>query len=123
MRLWKKGVVEGDAVKGKNGLYEVVKAYGLNKRSTMIVDFRLAALCYLFAQDTRQLIVHPVCPYTNRSCPLLYDSFLLRSALALSLELAECWRIRAICANFCSREQGCNDICCTSRCAAILFVR
>ena len=123
MGLWKIGIVEGNAVKGKNWLYEVVKANGLNKRSTMIVDFCLATLCYLFAQDTRQFIVHPFCPNTNCSCPLLYDCFLLRSALALSLEFAECWRIRAICANFCTREQGCNDICCTSRCAAMLFVR
>ena len=55
--------------------------------------------------------------------PLLVYSFLLRSKLALSLVVTECSLILRICANFCSREQGCNDICSTSRWAAMLFLR
>ena len=56
-------------------------------------------------------------------CPLFDYSFLLRSKFALSLVVVECCLILWICASFCSREQGCNDICCTSRWAAMLFLR
>ena len=64
-----------------------------------------------------------ISPQADGLGPLLNHCFLLRCALALALEVVE-WRLTAaICANFCSREQGCNDICCTSRCAAMLFLR
>ena len=67
--------------------------------------------------------VHLLITFWFRLGPLLDHSFLLRSKLALSLVVIECSLILWICASFCSREQGCNDICSTSRWAAMLFLR
>ena len=47
----------------------------------------------------------------------------MRSALDFSLESCAIKCNVSICRSFCSREQGCNDMRCASRCAAMLFER
>ena len=89
----------------------------------MVIDNGFSAFGDLLAQQQWQCLVNCIAPKPHGFGPKLYGSFLLRSLLVLSFETAECWRIRSICANFCSREQGCNDICMTSRCATMLFLR
>ena len=95
-RFRKISVVEGDAVKSKDWLYEVIKADRLDERGTMVIDLRLTAFCYLVAQDAWQFFVHLLRPHTHTPCPLLYSCFLLRSALALSFVVAECRWMSAI---------------------------
>jgi hypothetical protein len=55
----------------------------------VVVNHRLAPFGYLVAERTLQRVIHALSPTADRSGPLFYHSFLLRSALALSFELAE----------------------------------
>ena len=53
---------------------------------------------------------------------ILYVQLLRLSVFELSFERAD-RRREFICFNFCSREYGCNNMCCTSSNAAILLCR
>ena len=57
----------------------------------MIIDLCLTTFCYFFAQGLRQEILCLLSPATYSLSPLLYTNFLLRSMLAFSFELADCF--------------------------------
>ena len=83
------GIVQGDTVEGEDGLDEVVEADALDKRGTMVVNPGLATLGNLFAEGTLKRVVNTLHPAANGLGPFFYNCLLLRSALALSLEVAE----------------------------------
>ena len=70
----------------------------------MVIYHRLTTFGNLFTEKTVQRFIYTLRPTPYRLGPLLYGCLLLRSALALSLELAESLRSICICAIFCSRE-------------------
>ena len=70
----------------------------------MVIHLCLTPLCYVFSKQSGQFVIHKVSPYSYGPCPVLYGCFLFLSALALVFVVVACWRMRAICANFCSRE-------------------
>ena len=113
----------GDAVKGKDGLHEVVETDGLDERFPVIVYFGFSPFGNLFAEGLRQSLVDAVRPVPRAAGPLLYAFSLLRSAFDLPFEVVAIRCNSAIWLSFCSREQGCSDMRCTSRCAAMLFER
>ena len=82
--------MECNAVEGKDGLDEIIKAYRLNQRRSMIVNFSLATLSNLFTKDLGQLFIYIISPYSDGFCPSFNYTFLLRSKLAIFLVVAEC---------------------------------